>query len=138
MILGFFVAQRYGWLEKLFPKVVIFKVDYAKQKATGHLVLKVLLINRTRESISFNNPTLAFFNGNQKREFIIKNIGGQNYFPITLTPGTGHKFNIDAQKFYSSIADLEKYKTIQMIITSTTGRSYKSIKWPVWLTFRRI
>jgi len=138
VILGFFVAQRYGWLDKLFPKIVIFKVDYAQQKATGHLILKVLLINRTRESISFNNPTLAFFKGKHKREFIIKNIGGQNYFPITLTPGTGHKFNIDAQKFYTSIPDLEKYKTLQMIITTTTGRSYKSMKWPVWLTFRRI
>ncbi|MGQ1785195.1 MULTISPECIES: hypothetical protein [unclassified Saccharicrinis] len=138
VILGFFVAKRYGWLDKLFPRVVIFKVDHYKQKNTGNLILKVFLINKTNTSISFNNPTLAFFKGKKKREFVIKNIGGQNYFPITLTPGTGHKFNIDAQKFYSKVEGLEQYKTLRMEITNTTGTSYKSMKWPVWLTFRKM
>ena len=138
VILGFFVAKRYGWLDKLMPKVVVFKVDYFKQKSTGHLILKVFLINRTGESISFNNPTLVFFNGNKKREFVIKNIGGQNYFPITLTPGTGHKFNLDAQKFYNNVEGLDSFKTIRLEITSTSGKSYRSMKWPTWLTFRRM
>ncbi|WP_066632052.1 hypothetical protein [Labilibacter marinus] len=137
-ILSFFVAKRYGWLDKLFPKIVIFKVDYFRQKSTGNLIVKVFLINKTKSSISFNNPKLAFYKGSKKREFIIKNIGGENYFPITLTPGTGHKFNIDAQKFYNNVEGLDTYKSIQMEVTSTTGKSYKSMKWPTWLTFRRM
>jgi len=138
VILAFFVAKRYGWLDKLFPKVVIFKVDYFKQKQTGNLILKVFLINKTNQTISFNNPQLIFYKGNNKRAFVIKNIGGQNYFPITLTPGTGHKFNIDAQKFYTNVEGLKQYKTIRMEINSTTGKSYKSMKWPTWLTFRTL
>ncbi len=137
-ILAFFVAKRYGWLDKIFPKVVIFKVDHYKQKGTGNLILKVFLINKTKHSISFNNPNLIFFKGNKKREFIIKNIGGKNHFPVTLTPGTGHKFNIDAQKFYTNVEGLKSYKTLRMEISSTTGSSYKSMKWPAWLTFRSI
>ncbi|SMO69977.1 hypothetical protein SAMN06265379_105121 [Saccharicrinis carchari] len=138
ILLALFVARRYGWLDKMLPKVVIFKVNHYKNKTTGHLILRVFLINRTSTSITFNNPTLCFFKGNKKRAFIIKNIGGQNYFPITLTPGTGHKFNIDAQKFYDNVEGLTKYKTLRMEINSTTGTTYKSIKWPSWLTFKRI
>ncbi len=137
LILAFFVAKRYGWLDKLYPKVVIFKVNHHKSKTNGNLILKVFLINKTNTSISFNNPTLCFFKGSNKREFIIKNIGGQNYFPITLAPGTGHKFNIDTQKFYDSVEGLTKYKTLRMEINSTTGTKYKSAKWPAWLTFKK-
>ncbi len=138
LILAFFVAKRYGWLDKLYPKVVIFKVNHYKSKTKGNLILKVFLINKTNTSISFNNPTLCFYKGNKKREFTIKNIGGQNYFPITLTPGTGHKFNIDAQNFYDKVDGLTEYKTLRMEINSTTGTNYKSMKWPAWLTFKKI
>ncbi len=138
LILAFFVAKRYGWLDKLFPKIVIFKVEYYKQKSTGNLLLKVFLINKTKTSISFNNPMLIFYNGSKKREFVIKNIGGQSYFPITLTPNTGNRFTIDAQKFYNNVQGLDDYKTIRMVITDNIGKSYKSIKWPTWLTFRKI
>lgn len=137
LILAFFVARRYGWLDKLYPKVVIFKVNHYKSKTNGNLILKVFLINKTNTSISFNNPTLCFFKGSKKREFTIKNIGGQNYFPITLTPGTGHKFNIDAQKFYDKVDGLTKYRTLRMEINSTTGTNYKSMKWPAWLTLKK-
>lgn len=138
LILAFFVAKRYGWLDKLYPKVVIFKVNHFKSKTNGNLILKVFLINKTNTSISFNNPTLCFFKGSSKREFIIKNIGGQNYFPITLTPGTGHKFNIDAQKFYDNVDGLNRYRTLRMEINSTTGTKYKSMKWPAWLTIKKV
>ncbi len=137
-VLLFFVAKKYGWIDKLFPKVVIFKVDYFKQKQNNNLVLRAFIINKTALSISFNNPTLTFYNGNQKRSFVIKNIGGQNYFPITLTPGTGHKFTIDAQKFYDNVEGLNSYKTLRMEVASTSGKTYKSMKWPVWLTFRKL
>ena len=138
LILAFFVAKRYGWLDKLFPKIVIFKVEYYRQKSTGNLLLKVFLINKTKTSISFNNPMLIFYNGSKKREFVIKNIGGQSYFPITLTPNTGNRFTIDAQKFYNNVQGLDDYKTIRMVITDNVGKSYKSIKWPTLLTFRKI
>lgn len=138
LVLGFFVVKRFGWLEKLFPKIVVFRVVHFKNKSNGNLVLKIFLLNKTNNSISFNNPSIEFFKGSQKREFVIKNIGGLNYFPLTLTPGTGQRFTIDAQKFYANVNELNDYKLIRMVITTTSGKTYKSIKWPTWLNFRKI
>ncbi|TLX73058.1 hypothetical protein E9993_16490 [Labilibacter sediminis] len=137
-VLGFFVAKRFGLLEKAFPRVLIFRVIHLKNKTNGNLVIKIFLLNKTDKSISFNNPSIAFFKGSQKREFVIKNIGGLNYFPLTLTPGTGQRFTIDAQKFYTNIDNLDEYKLVQMAISTTSGKTYKSIKWPTWLILRRI
>ncbi|MCW3806725.1 hypothetical protein [Plebeiibacterium marinum] len=138
IVLGFFVAKRYGYLDKLLPKIVIFRVGYYRLKSNGNLALKVYIINQTQRDITFNAPTILFFKGKDKREFAIKNIGGQNYFPITLMPGTGHKFTIDAQKFYNNVDGLNDYKTIRMQICSNCGKCYKSMKWPVGLTFKKI
>lgn len=136
--LGFFVAKRYGWLNKLYPQVVVFRVQHFKQKSTGNLILKIVLINHTKRDISFLTPTIVFFKGKKNRAFNIKNIGGQNYFPLTLMPGTGQKFTIDAQKFYAQVEGLNQYKTICMKISSITGKTYQSTKWPVALTFRKL
>lgn len=138
LVLGFFVVKRFGWLEKLFPKIVVFRVVHLKNKSNGNLALKIFLLNKTNNSISFNNPSIEFFKGSKKREFVIKNIGGLNYFPLTLTPGTGQRFTIDAQKFYANAKELDEYKLIRMAITTTSGKTYKSIKWPSWLNFRKI
>ncbi len=138
LVLVFVLAKKYGYLEKLFPSIFIFRTTYFKQKSTGNLVVKVWLINKTKSDISLNNPTVSFFKGSKKREFTIKNIGGQNYFPLTLMPNTGHKFVIDIQKFYNNIDDLKEYKNIQMKICATSGKCYKSTKWPASLTFRTI
>ncbi len=136
--LAFVLAKKYGYIDKLFPSIFILRTSFYKQKSTGHLVIKVLLINKTKSDVSLNNPTICFSKGSKVREFAIKNIGGQNYFPLTLMPNTGHKFVIDAQKFYNNIEDLKKYKTIQMKICSSSGKCYKSSKWPASLTFRTI
>ncbi len=136
-VLFFFVAKKYGWLQKFMPQLVLFRVGHYKLKSNGNIVLRVFIINQTKRDITFNAPTIQFFNGNSKREFAIKNIGGQNYFPLTLMPGTGHKFTIDAQKFYTKVDGLNDFKTISMQIETSTGKIYKSIKWPVSLTFRR-
>ncbi len=138
VVLGFFVAKRYGWIEKLYPKVVIFRVSFYKVRLNGKLALKVVLINHTKRDITFNNPSIQFFKGKDKREFSIKNIGGQNYFPITLLPNTGHKFTIDAQKFYDQVEGLSEHRSIRMVISATDGTSYKSIKWPIALTYKKL
>ncbi len=137
IVLTFVLAKRYGYLKKIIPQVVVFRVKHYKQKSNGRLVLKIILINHTQRDISFMTPSILFFKGNEKREFTIKNIGGYNYFPLTLMPGTGQKLTIDAQKFYDQVDGLEQYKTICMKICSTSGKSYQSIKWPVYLTFLR-
>ncbi len=134
----FYVAKRKGWLQKFMPQIVIFRVGHYKVKSNGNLALRVFIINQTKRDITFNAPTIQFFKDNTKREFAIKNIGGQNYFPLTLMPGTGHKFTIDAQKFYNNVDGLTDYKTVSMQICSSTGKCYKSIKWPVSLTLRRL
>lgn len=138
LTLLFYVAKRKGWLQKIMPQVVIFRVGHYKVKSNGNLALRVFVINQTQRDITFNAPSIQFYNGNAKREFAIKNIGGQNYFPLTLMPGTGHKFTIDAQKFYNNVEGLNDYKTISMQICSNTGKCYRSMKWPASLTFRKI
>lgn len=138
LVLAFFVAKRFGLLEKAFPKMVVFRVVHLKNKTNGNLVLKVFLLNKTNKSISFNHPTIEFFKGSKKREFVIKNIGGLNYFPLTLTPGTGHRFTIDTQKFYSTVDNMHNYKLVRMSIPTISGKKYTSIKWPSWLIFRKI
>ncbi len=137
IVLTFVLAKRYGYLKKIIPQVVVFRVKHYKQKSNGRLAIKILLINHTRKDISFMPPSILFFKGKEKREFTIKNIGGYNYFPLTLMPGTGQKLTIDVQKFYDQVDGLEQYRTICMKICSTSGKTYQSIKWPVYLTFLR-
>lgn len=134
----FYVAKRKGWLQKIMPQVVIFRVGHYKVKSNGNLALRVFIINQTKRDITFNAPSIQFYKGSSKREFAIKNIGGHNYFPLTLMPGTGHKFTIDAQKFYNNVDGLNDYKTIAMQICTNTGKCYKSIKWPASLAFRKL
>ncbi len=136
--LVFYVAKRKGWLQKIMPQLVIFRVGHYKVKSNGNLALRVFIINQTKRDITFNAPSIQFYKGSSKREFAIKNIGGQNYFPLTLMPGTGHKFTIDAQKFYNNVDGLNEYKTISMQICTNTGKCYKSIKWPASLAFRKL
>ncbi len=141
-VVAYFLAKKYGYLDKIMdkitPSIFILRTSYFKQKSTNHLVIKVLIINKTKSDVSLNNPTICFYKGKDVREFTIKNIGGQNYFPLTLMPNTGHKFVIDAQKFYDNVQDLKDHKSIQMKICSSSGKCYKSIKWPVSLTFKTI
>jgi hypothetical protein len=138
MVLLFFVAKRFGWLQKLFPKIVILRSVFYKRRSSGDLALKLYIINHTKRDITFDAPSLQFFKGNKKREFAIKNIGGKNYFPLTLFPGTGHKLTIDAQKFYNQVDGLKQFKTIRVIVRSSAGKNYSTAKWPVWLTFRKM
>lgn len=138
LVLSFFVAKRYGWLEKIFPSIVVFQVNHFKQKSTGNHVLKIAVINKTSKDVSLMQPTIVFYKGNKSREFAIKNIGGLNYFPLTLLPNTGQKFTIDAEKFYNNVEGLKEFKTIQVKMCSTGGKCYKSMKWPKGLTFRKL
>lgn len=138
LVLAFFVAKRFGYLEKLFPKMVIVKLNFAKQKASPNLIAQVFLINHKKEAISFNNPVLVFHKGRKKREFIIKNLGGVNYFPLTLTPSMGHKFNVDVQKFYDNVEGLSSYKNISVSFTTSTGKAYTSMRWPTWMVTKTI
>lgn len=138
LVLLFFVAKRRGWLDKLFPSLVLVRLSLAKQKSTGHLVAKVVLINHKKEAISFDNPTVNFHHGKELRTFVIKNIGGVNYFPITLAPRTGHNFNIDVDKFYNNVEGLKKFKKVSVHFATPSGKVYKSTKTPVWLVFKHI
>ncbi len=138
LVLLFFVAKRRGWLEKLFPRIVLVRLSLAKQKSTGHLVAKVLLINHKKEAISFESPTVNFHKGKDTRSFVIKNIGGVNYFPIALASGTGHKFNIDLDKFYNNVEGLKEYKRISVHFGTTSGKEYRTGKKFVWMVFKHI
>jgi len=138
LVLAFFVAKRYGYLEKLFPKVVIVKLSFAKQRSTGKLIAQVVLINHKKEAINFENPVLIFHKGSKKREFVIKNMGGVNYFPLTLVSGVGHKFNVDIQKFYDNVEGLSQFKNISVSFKTTVGKTHTSMKWPTWMVTKKI
>ncbi|MDG5801016.1 hypothetical protein QA597_11655 [Marinilabiliaceae bacterium ANBcel2] len=119
------------WLK---PRWVSFKTLLLTDKQTERLLMKILIKNRTQESITFDAPLLQFKRGEKKREFKIKS----SDFPLTLTADTSHSLIIDIDNFYDKVENLSKYKRIGATVKTTTGKKYKTIAWPKWFVIKSI
>lgn len=125
VVLLFYLAQKYGFLKKLMPAWVYVRVKKIKSKYTGEELLHIEIHNKTHDSITFYPPVLAFKRGRKIKKYRIKGGDGQGIFPLTLTPGTGHKLAININRFRERIPELKKYKNITVSIEADNGKIYK-------------
>ncbi len=125
LVLIFYVAGKRGWIKKLMPAMVIIKARTAKSSATEDLLLAIEINNKTKDSVTFDPPVLIFKRFGKERKFRIKGSSGENIFPLTLMPDTGHKLIININRFKEHIPEIKKYNKINILITADNGKTYK-------------
>ena len=133
LILVVYYLNRKGWLPKLMPQWVSFKMVLMENKINKRLLMRLTITNNSRKSETFNSPCLLFKNWSKSRKFVIKN----DLFPLTLTPETMHTMMIDVQNFYDKVPDLGKFKWLGAEVETSVGKIYRSIAVPRWWVFKR-
>ncbi len=132
IILTFIVLKRKGILDKfitrLIPKVFIIRVNHFKSKKNNHHLIRIRLLNKKDNDITFNNPIIVFENKDNTRKFNITNVNGNNIFPLTLIPDTSEDFTIDLEMFFNYYPELRKYNHVYIMISNALGSFYKSKK----------
>ena len=134
LVLIFYIVGKRGWLRKLMPAMVIIKARTVKSRAAGDLLLAIEINNKTKDSITFEPPILIFKRFRKVRKFKIKGGGGENVFPLTLMPDTGHKVIINLDRFKERIPEIKKYNKVNILITADNGKTYK-VKPDSWFNF---
>ena len=133
LVLIFYVGVKKGWFLKLIPAIVWVSLRLYRNKQTRHQMLKMSILNQTKESHAFLAPILVFGSPFKKsRKFRIKGGDGQDVFPITLMPGTAHQLTLDFDQFRSKVGDLEKYRWVKIEVDSSGDKTFKSFWRPVW------
>jgi hypothetical protein len=130
------VARQAWWrslVQSLFPGHVKMKVVRMKDKVTGRKLLRISVENRTSEGLTFLAPMILFSKWGNERQFRLKSSNQEDMFPLTLTPGTGHKVVIDLDQFYEKIPDLKGTARVGAYIETTDGKQYKKFALPPWL-----
>lgn len=108
-------------------ELVFVMVRSKKNKQTKRRYLQVNTFNFSKFSVSLNSPTIAFFHKNQVKKYLITKVENQLLYPLILPANQGHRINIDLDKFYDNVQELNVYKQVQLIY-STPKKSYKSFK----------
>nr|WP_321453877.1 hypothetical protein [uncultured Carboxylicivirga sp.] len=124
--LFYYVAMKRKWFHKLVPSIVWVSLRIKKQKNTNIRLARMMLVNKTKESLTFDAPVLVFGSPFKKaRKFRLKN-GGDNVFPLTLTPGTSHKISIDIDQFKQK-AGVSSAKLLKFEVFDSHQKKYSSI-----------
>lgn len=133
LVLIFYVGVKKGWFLKLIPAIVWVSLRLYRNKHTRHHMLKISILNQTKESHTFRAPILVFGSPFRKsRKFRIKGGDGQDVFPITLMPGTAHQLTLDFNQFRSKVGNLEKFNWVKIEVDSSGDKIFKSFWRPVW------
>jgi len=133
LVLVFYVGVKKGWFVKLIPAIVWVSLRLHRNKQTQHRMLKISILNQSKESHTFLAPILVFGSPFKKsRKFRIKGGDGQDVFPITLMPGTAHQLTLDFDQFRRKAGNLEKYVWVRIEVESSGDKSFKSFWRPVW------
>ncbi len=119
--------------KKWFPGRVHFKVRRAKDKKTERRLIRISIENRTSEGLTFLPPMVVFKKGRNERRFRFKPGKQEDFFPLTLTPGTGHRVVLDLEQFYEKIPDLKKTSRVGASVETSDGKEYKDFALPIWL-----
>lgn len=121
------VALRRKWLNKLMPDIVWISHNFKHTKLSKTTLVRISVINKTHSSITFQSPVLVFGSPFAKsRKFRLKN-GGDNVFPLILTPNTSHRLTIDIDQFRQK-AGLEKdYRWVKVEIDTSQMKKYSSL-----------
>lgn len=126
LILIFYLAQKRGWMKKLMPAWVFVRVKKSKNGISGEALLHLEINNKTKESITFEAPILTFRRYGKTKKFKIKGSEGQQLFPLTLMPDTGHKLVINIDRFKMGVPELKKYKNITISVDADNGKTYNA------------
>ncbi len=133
LVLVVYYLNRRGWLPKLMPQWVSFRMVLMENRINKRLLMRLTITNNSRKSETFNSPCLLFKKWSKSRKFVIKN----DLFPLTLTPETTHTMMIDVQNFYDKVSGLNKFKWIGAEVENSGGKVYRSIAVPRWWVFKR-
>ncbi len=122
----FYVAMKRKLFQKMIPSIVWVSLRIRNKKSTGQRIAQISIMNRTRESIAFNAPVLVFGHPFKKtRKFQLKS-GGQNLFPLTLTPETSHQISIDINQFKQK-ANVDKgYNWVKVELQTDRAKEHSS------------
>jgi hypothetical protein len=135
MVLLVFVAQRRGWLMKLFPRIVIIKGN--PFVADNKQMLRIFFMNAKKENISFDAPIVEFLKLGKTKSFKLSMKAGDVMFPLTLTTSTAHSMVVDLEKIYAASPEVRRYPFVRVRMTVNGKRMAKS--WPriVWPSFKQ-
>jgi hypothetical protein len=120
------------WM-KWFPGHVALRVVKGKDQVTGRKLIRISIDNKTQDSVTFMPPMVVFSKWGKERRFRLKGSDQDEMFPLTLTPGTGHRVVIDLDQFYEKIPDLKGTNRVGASVKTTGEKEYKSFALPRWL-----
>lgn len=123
------------YVRRWFPGKVLLQVIKGSDHATGRQLLKISIINKTNEGITFLPPHLVFRNWGQERKFRLKGSNQEDMFPLTLTPGTSHRLVLDLEQFFEKIPDLKKSNKVGVSVQTTGEKEYRAFALPTWLNW---
>jgi len=128
---------RQKWAQSLwqqwFPGKVKFRVSKVKDGVTGRKLLRISIENKTREGLTFLAPMIVFSSWGKERRFRIRGNNQEDMFPLTLTPGTGHRVVLDLEQFYEKLPELKGSNRVGASVETTDGKQYKKFVLPRWL-----
>ncbi|MFO8000816.1 MAG: hypothetical protein R6U46_06195 [Marinilabilia sp.] len=134
---GLVWVARQPWWQRIwrqwFPGRVQFRVSKGKDRVTGRQLLKISIVNKTREGLTFMPPMIVFSKWGKERRFRLRGSDQEKMFPLTLTPGTGHRVVLDLDQFYEKVSDLKGANRVGAGIETTDGKRYKKFALPPWL-----
>jgi hypothetical protein len=123
------------YIRRWLPGKVVFFVTKAKDSVTGRRLLRISIINKTDEGLTFLPPNLIFRKWGDERKFRLKGSSQEAMFPLTLTSGTSHHVILDLEQFYEKIPDLKNSNRVGASVETTGQKEYRAFAWPRWLSW---
>lgn len=124
-LLFYFVLKR-KLLQKIMPSIVWVSLSTRRIKSSKVRLARIQVINKTKDSITFEAPVLVFKNLTGKpRRFKLKN-GIDNLFPLTLTSNTSHSVNIDIDQFRLKAGVGDSHRWMKVEVEAHNQKVYTS------------
>ncbi len=128
LVLIIFLIQRKNLLRYLIPQRVAVSSSLIRNQA--QYLIKLRLVNRTRQTVEFNQPVLVFSNLKRSRSFKLSN----EDFPLMLSPDTGHAITFSINKLSDAIPELRQFPFVHLEINTSGGKTHKTL--PRWIRWK--
>ncbi|MGV8829166.1 MAG: hypothetical protein ACWA6U_12720 [Breznakibacter sp.] len=128
LVLIIFLIQRKNLLRYLIPQRVAVSSSLIRNQS--QYLIKLRLVNSTRQTVEFNQPMLVFSNLKRSRSFKLSN----EDFPLMLSPDTGHAITFSINKLSDAIPELREFPFVHMEINTTGGKNHKTL--PRWIRWK--
>jgi hypothetical protein len=131
LILLVFIIQRRGWINNLFPKVIIFRIQ--PFRAQHKLMLRLFIYNAKKQNQTFDAPIIEFLKLGKTISFKLTVNSSEASFPITLTHSVAHNLVIDLHKFYQARPNLRHFYFIRARITVNGSKTIRTFPRFIWV-----